>query len=463
MRNLRGAFLWILLLPIFSLAQEKDSLFLGYQEYLEMVKTYHPIVKQARLIGDKGAADLLKARGGFDPKLEAGYDRKDFKDTQYYTLFNSTFKIPTWYGVELKAKFEQNEGYYLNPQNNVPDEGLFAAGISIPLGQGLFINDRMAALKQAKLYREQTKADQELAVSEILYEASIAYFEWFAKYKELSLYKSFIENAEIRYSGILKSHELGDKPAIDTLEANIQIQDRKLNLEQAKLEYFKSSLKLGTFLWGEENTPLEIQDEVYPTPNFQVESMESLAFLFEEELDEHPKIRSLGYKVSILENDKRLKANKLLPKLNLEYNYLSADPDQLSSFVNDNYKIGVNFSIPVFLRKERGDLQASKIKLQDATLQLASEEIKLQNKIKALRAQYVSYEKQVGMINTLVDNYTTMLYAEERKLQLGESSIFLVNTREKSLIASKIKQISIQQKLWDTGAELKRVLVAFKE
>ena len=314
MRNLRGAFLWILLLPIFSLAQEKDSLFLGYQEYLEMVKTYHPIVKQARLIGDKGAADLLKARGGFDPKLEAGYDRKDFKDTQYYTLFNSTFKIPTWYGVELKAKFEQNEGYYLNPQNNVPDEGLFAAGISIPLGQGLFINDRMAALKQAKLYREQTKADQELAVSEILYESSIAYFEWFAKYKELSLYKSFIENAEIRYSGILKSHELGDKPAIDTLEANIQIQDRKLNLEQAKLEYFKASLKLGTFLWGEENTPLEIQDEVYPTPNFQEESMESLAFLFEEELDEHPKIRSLGYKVSILENDKRLKANKLLPE-----------------------------------------------------------------------------------------------------------------------------------------------------
>ena len=96
-------------------------------------------------------------------------------------------------------------------------------------------------------------------------------------------------------------------------------------------------------------------------------------------------------------------------------------------------------------------------------MELASEEIKLQNKIKTLRAQYVSYEKQVVMINTLVDNYTTMLYAEERKLQLGESSIFLVNTREKSLIASKIKQISIQQKLWDTGAELKRVLVAFKE
>lgn len=66
------------------------------------------------------------------------------------------------------------------------------------------------------------------------------------------------------------------------------------------------------------------------------------------------------------------------------------------------------------------------------------------------------------MINTLVDNYTTMLNAEERKLQLGESSIFFVNTREKSLIASRIKQIAIKQKLWNTRAELKRVLAVFQ-
>ena len=463
MRVLKLKLLWLLLFPLFTSAQEQDSLYLGFEEYLEMVKTYHPVVKQARLISDQGAAELLKARGGFDPKIEAGYDRKDFKDTQYYDLFNSTFKIPTWYGIELKAKFEKNEGYYLNPQNNVPDDGLFAAGISIPVGQGLFINERMAALKKAKIYREQTVADQQLAVNEILFEASISYFEWFTKFRELSLYRNFIENAEIRYSGILKSHELGDKPAIDTLEANIQIQDRKLSLEQAELEFFKASLKLGTFLWAEQNTPLEIQEQVYPTPNFQDESLESLALLFTDELDDHPKIRSLGYKVDILEVDRRLKANKLLPKLDLEYNYLSAEPELLRSFVNDNYKFGFNFSIPVFLRKERGALKASRLKLENAELELVSQELQLRNKIRALKEQYTSYQEQVVMINTLVDSYTTMLNAEERKLQLGESSIFLVNTREQKLIAARLKQISIKQKLWDTSAELKRVLAVFEE
>lgn len=65
------------------------------------------------------------------------------------------------------------------------------------------------------------------------------------------------------------------------------------------------------------------------------------------------------------------------------------------------------------------------------------------------------------MITALVDSYTTMLNAEERKLELGESSLFLVNTREKSLITARLKQISLREKLWNTRADLTRVLAFF--
>lgn len=447
-----------LLLPMLQYGQTQDSIVLNFEEYLQMVKTFHPVVRQARLKADLGDAELLKARGGFDPKIEANYDRKDFKDTRYFDLFNAAFKIPTWYGVELKAKFEQNEGYYLNPQNNVPDDGLFAAGISVPIGQGLFINERMAALKQAKAYQQQSLAYQQLAVNKVLYEASVVYFDWISAYRELKLYNNFIENARFRYDGILSSFEVGDKPAIDTLEADIQIQDRKLSLEQARLKFFKASQQLGTYLWAENNTPLVIKERVYPEDALFENSTIPAEFLSDTEITTHPKIRSLEYKVEILEFDRRLKANKLLPKLDLEYNFLSGDPDILRSFVNENYKVGVNFSIPLFLRKERGDLQKSKIKLQDAELELYSEQLNLQNKIRALKEQFLSYQEQVLMINQLVENYEILLNAEERKLQLGESSVFLVNTREKSLISARLKQISVQEKLWNTRAELTQVL-----
>jgi hypothetical protein len=73
----------------------------------------------------------MAARGA-DPKLTL--IKKQFKDTEYYSILNSSFKIPTWYGIEIKAGFDQNEGYYLNPENTVPNAGLTSLGISVPLG-----------------------------------------------------------------------------------------------------------------------------------------------------------------------------------------------------------------------------------------------------------------------------------------------------------------------------------------
>jgi hypothetical protein len=49
---------------------------------------------------------------------------KAIQGHRIYSILNSSFKIPTWYGIEIKAGFDQNEGYYLNPENTVPNAGL---------------------------------------------------------------------------------------------------------------------------------------------------------------------------------------------------------------------------------------------------------------------------------------------------------------------------------------------------
>ena len=123
-------------------------------EYLAYVKSFHPLVKQANLLLDEAEAELLEARGAFDPKFDLSIDRKNFEGTEYFDRLNSTFKIPTWYGVTLEAGFEQNEGSFLNPEFTVPDEGLVDLGVSVSLGRGLWIDERMATLKQAKLFQQ---------------------------------------------------------------------------------------------------------------------------------------------------------------------------------------------------------------------------------------------------------------------------------------------------------------------
>ena len=133
-----------LMMSISLIAQEKKDNELTYNEFLGYVKKYHPMVKSANLQINNAQANLMMARGGFDPKIEVDFDKKQFKDKTYYSILNSSFKIPTWYGIEVKAGFDNSEGVYLNRENTLPNKGLSSLGINLPLGQGLLINQRMA-------------------------------------------------------------------------------------------------------------------------------------------------------------------------------------------------------------------------------------------------------------------------------------------------------------------------------
>jgi outer membrane protein TolC len=438
-------------------AQEVDNAVLNFKEYLGYVKKYHPIAKQAELTLDIGQANLLKSRGGFDPKIEVDYSTKQFKGTEYYDKLNAVFKIPTWYGVNFKGAFEQNEGVYLNAESTVPDDGLYSAGVSMSLGQGLWINDRMATLKKAKYFREQSKSDRDILVNEILFDAAKAYFDWLQAYNESKTFDSFLSNASIRLQGIKKSAYSGQIAAIDTVEATITLQDRALGLEQAKVSLMQKSLELSSFLWLD-NVPIELQENVIPDVNVAEDINKTLGIngipLDSFTIENHPKLKSLNYKMDGLRVDKNLKANKLLPKIEVEYNFLTEAPTYLNSLQTDYYKGGISFQLPLFLRKERGDLKLAKFKLQDAKYELDNAEIVIKNKIIALYRELESFEKQNVLIADMVQNYETLLTAEERKFSFGESSLFLINSRENKLIASKLKQISVQYKFFVTKAKL---------
>lgn len=452
----------LLLFSVVSWSQNlaTDSI-LTLDAYLGYVKQFHPLVKQANLEVSQAQAGIIAARGGFDPKIEVDYENKQFKNSEYFDLLNSTFKIPTWFGIEIKAGFDQMEGIYLNPQNTVPTNGLAMAGISVPIGQGLLINDRMADLKKAKIYNNLSQAERDLEVANVLYTASNSYFNWYRNYNEYKLYETFLKNAQIRYDGIKGLIIAGDRPAIDSIEAGILVKSRKLSLEQSRLKLLKSKLELSNFLWFENNLPLELQDGISPETELEKKVENTLKtnglLLADIDFQNHPKIRSLQNKVSILEVEKRLKGDLLKPTINLNYNYLS-EPKFIRDFNTVNYKYGINFSFPLFLRKERGNFKMAKFKLQDAELDLQLENQVLRNKIDYQLQEINSLKEQIDIANELVNNFTTMLEAEERMFFFGESSLFLINSRENSLLSSSLQQIDTQLRFCVSNADLFKLI-----
>ncbi|MFL1012338.1 TolC family protein [Flavisericum labens] len=450
-----------LLFSLVLYAQDSTSV-ISLSEYLGYVKAYHPIVKQANLVITEGEAKLLKARGAFDPKLEVDYGRKKFKGTEYYNKLNATFKIPTWYGVELKGNFEENDGLYLNPEATLPENGLYSVGLSVSLARGLLTNKRMAMLRQSRMYVKQAQADRQLFINRILYEATLTYFNWLRSYNEKQVYDDFLDNAEMRFNGIKKSYTVGESPAIDTLEARIALNNRKLNFEKSRIKFIKSSLELSNYLWLNENTPIEIKEHIIPDIN-TIQSID--ATLNTSELDienidlsNHPKLQSLDYKLQSLNIEKRLQRNDLLPQIDLQYNFLSQTPDIVRSFSTSAYKTGLNISFPLFLRKERGDLRLADIKMQDTKFKIETTKVSLKNKIDAINQELESYKTQNEFIEVIVNDYSTMLKAEERKFFLGESSLFLVNSRESKLIDARLKAVALENDFFNTKAGLFNVL-----
>ena len=433
----------------------------SYNEFLGYVKKYHPLVKNADLEITRAQANLMMARGGFDPKIEVDFDKKQFKDKEYYSILNSSFKIPTWYGIEVKAGFDNSEGIYLNPQNTLPNQGLTSFGISVPLGQGLLINQRMADVRKAKMQVQLSQAERKLEAIAVLYDASVAYFNWKRNYDEVQLYKVYQKNAQIRFKGIESLIQQGDKPAIDSVEAGIIVKNRTLSLEDSELKLAKAKLELSNYLWLDNSIPLELSDALIPESKLATTIQETLRTNDLQNQDfsitNHPKINALERKIDMLNVDRKLKANALLPKIDLSYSYLS-EPSYIDNYQFNDYKIGVNFAFPLFLRKERGGLKLAQFKVQETQYALSLERVQLTNKITAQKTEITSLTKQRSLIEGLVKNNETMLQSEERLFSFGESSLFLINTRENNLVSAQLASIALENRFLISNSELFKIM-----
>lgn len=462
--------LLLIFFPLLTMGQkdstsldELDSIVFTQDELLWYVRNYHPVAVQGKLLLQRGESEVRQARGGFDPYLHGDYNDKYFDDKNYYNLLNGGLKVPTWYGIELKTGIDQNEGVFLNPENNVPDGGLWYGGVSVALGNGLFIDDRRASLRQAQLFAASTFAEQQQLMNELYFDAIKSYWKWAEAYNNLEVYREAVELAQFRFESVKQSFILGDLPAIDTLEAKIQVQNRQISRNEAELAYQNARLELSNYLWFENNTPLILTDSIRPPvyDNIIIDpiySLDSLERALNQLQATHPKMQLIDFKLGNLDIERRLKAEKLKPTLNLNYNFLTepVNNEFYNNISTENYKWGVGFSFPILLREERGAFQVAKLKIRETEMEQRLTLYKLQNDLQGLYNNQLNLNQQVELYTDAVANYNKLLSGERQKFEIGESSLFLVNSRETKTIEAELKLIELIAKNKIIEAELKR-------
>ena len=148
----------------------------------------------------------------------------------------------------------------------------------------------------------------------------------------------------------------------------------------------------------------------------------------------------------VVEVEKKLAAEYLKPQLNLNY-YAINQPinpgGEVSFNLNDNYKLGIDFSFPLFLRKERSKVTLTKLKISNTKLEQSIMERQIINSLNVTYNQLINLQSIMANQHEMVKSYERLLEAELLNLEQGESDLFKINVQQEKLIQAQTKWLKL--------------------
>jgi outer membrane protein TolC len=439
--------LFVFILVLQTVGAQDSAKVLNARAYLDLVVRNHPQVRQSQIAVERGKAQLRKARGAFDPSLEGSWSEKVFDGTNYYDLQDYGLKIPTWFGVEGFVGYNRNSGTYFNPENRTPADGQWQAGVSVPLGQGLWVDKRRTVLRQAQVMRDASFVEQEQVVNDLLLQAGRVYWNWQQQFRE---YVAFLEAeiiAEEVFEAVKMAYLYGDRAAIDTLEANIQRQNWVQMRLESYLKFQTAGFELETFLWDQQGRPLELSAATQPDT-----SVGGAGLPFTQPVQpltaalNNPAYRLIDYRRQQLKYEARWQAERLKPDVRVKL-YALNEPVNVQNLPFQGQRVGLDFKFPLFIRDARGSLRLVKLQQETLALDQSQRELSLTNQLAALQLEYDQLVSLIATQFTQVENLKSMLEAEKIRFKQGESSIFIINQREAQLVNGKLKFIQLQNRV----------------
>ncbi|MBY0449323.1 MAG: TolC family protein [Cyanobacteria bacterium] len=438
-----------LLEPASSAAENEGKVSL--KGVLKQVETYHPLLRGAELDRRIARARNLERKGAFDPIAFANteylrYNNPSKRGSEADSLENSFgFTLPTRLGMDITTGSRFNYGKIKSPDSASGTGGEYFVEVKAPLLRGAGINERFAAEKQARIgipLADAAFAERRL---DILRNAAVSYWDWAGSKLKLDIAQQLLSLAEIRAKQVEAQASLGDIPAIDSLEAQQEAQMRQGGIENATRSVQKACLQLSLFLWEPSGTPsvlLDISQAPSTLPEPKWTSPEETLEARQKALDARPELKGIQWRREMTEIDLALAKNQLLPKLDV---IVSPGVDTGNRSIDGpTVKAGIYMSVPLLARTARGKVKIAKLSLEKLSLEqlaLAQRVItQVDDAISAMNQSLKRYEaaqKELSLARRVEQG-------ERERYTLGDSTLFVVNRRERATAEAANKLIDIQ-------------------
>lgn len=435
----------------------------AFEAFYRVVASNHPVVQQARLLERIADGELRQARGAFDPTVTASWDRKTFDGTRYYDYVESALKIPTPLGMDIKLGYERTEGRYFAPDRRTPAGGLLSAGISVPLGQRMITDERRNALAQARALRDYADGDRAAQVNKFLLTAAKLYGEWYEAWRRRALASEAVALADFRLRAVRSRVLQGDAAAIDTIEARLEWQRRTVQQLEASVDYRNATIVIEGLLWTERGEPMSLDALAVPSlAGLEAQPIDSSSVTRWLTIAEqrHPSVRKVIAKVRQGEAERLFAAQQVwVPAAELTYSPIGAKDDGLSALgdafgTSRDAKFGGALKLPLLALKERGKFAAASGKLEQQRYELALVRRDIAIAVHTAANDLAALDSLLQLQRQAVLQSRMLRDGEQRKFENGESTLFLVNTRERQVLDEELKRIALEAKYASARAAL---------
>lgn len=416
--------------------------------FLEQVKQFHPTLNIAELDRRVATAKRLEKQGAFDPRINAlgGFNRynssADIGEAQEAYVSESTFDFLTRYGVKVSTGGKLAANDIKTPVSPTGEGGEYFSKISIPLFRGAGVNPESADEKNAILGEPLAAKTYRQKELNLLLSALNQYWSWVAAQKKVEVAVKLRKLAEFRVDAVKERVNAGDIAAINLVEAQQEVQKRIERFYRAQRDFQASTFKLSLFLWDSEGSinPLPAENQVLEEiPDVVLFTKDRLEAGKLEALANRPEPSIIAISQQMGGVSLRLARNNLLPQIDA---FLTPGIETGHDSINGPVILaGIKFSLPLFQRTANG-------KIRQAELTIDKLEVR---KRQLLQEILIQVEDTVSMINTSYYRYQAeklelelakqMEEGERIKFKHGDSTLFLVNQRERSTAEANVNLI----------------------
>jgi len=426
----------------------------AFPTFIDAILSTHPVSQQARLVAEQARSDLRVAWGAFDPTVTATWDRKRYAGIPYYNYLESELKIPLPIGADVTLAYDRTMGQFTNPDRRAVGNGTFSAGVSIPLGQRIITDERRNALQQARAARDAGAADQTGIVNRLIFEAAKDYGAWYESWRRRIIAQEGEALAEFRLQAVRLRVAIGESAPIDTIEATLELQRRLVTRFEAEAMFYVSTLRVTAYLWDDAGRPEPLPLDAKPVlDGIERSAIDStrLASLLDLATRRNPDLLKVQARVRQAEAQRLFTMQGLLPYAEAKLAGVAERGDDVNFFarerLDNNYTAGLQIKSPLLFLRETGRFSAAGQRLEFQELEFDRLRREVEYDARAAIFDLANLERLLDLQSANLRNATLLRDAEQIRFENGESTLLIVNIRERLVLDEAVKLASLEAKV----------------